>query len=407
MVETEAPKSSEQEKPVPLWTQAFILHFITSFLLAMSLYFILTALPLYVIEELHGDMRSAGLITTFFTLAAVVSRPFLGYLLDTFGRRIVMLVSLFLFACVNFSHVFVASIGTLFVLRILHGLPWGAAQTATSTLAVDLVPEARRGEGLGYFGLNFTFAAALGPFLSFSLLALTNFHTLFIASTVLGAGALVVSFFTRYEDIKNKHARFRISEIIERRILIMALATLLMTTCWGAILSFIALYAKDQHLPGPAWYFTLDAVGTLVSRVKAGQLFDKHGPLWLVTFGFTLLILSFCASCNCDRADYFRAVGVLPGTGFRRKRACISGDGDERGGTGAARRSKRHVVQRIRYRHRAGSVLPRHVGRSHRLPRNVPCGSGHPRHADDDVLLYYHTKVLETHGGECCLDTIA
>ena len=49
------------------------------------------------------------------------------------------------------------------MIRFLHGMSWGAVTTGGSTIASDIVPMERRGEGIGYFGMSFTIAMAIGP----------------------------------------------------------------------------------------------------------------------------------------------------------------------------------------------------------------------------------------------------
>jgi len=62
------------------------------------------------------------------------------------------------------------SVTSLLLLRVLHGIGWGAATTAASTLIADIAPPSRRGEAMGIFGMASNVAMAIGPALSFMLL---------------------------------------------------------------------------------------------------------------------------------------------------------------------------------------------------------------------------------------------
>ena len=50
----------------------------------------------------------------------------------------------------------------LFVLRFLHGFAFGACSTSIGTIVTALVPDDRKGEGVGYYMLSVTLGAAVG-----------------------------------------------------------------------------------------------------------------------------------------------------------------------------------------------------------------------------------------------------
>ena len=276
----------------PLWSRPFVFHFLSSFFLASGLMAVLTVMPLYVANQLHGNTSLVGMATTLFTVSAVLVRPFMGYLLDTMNRRVLFLAALLALAAGHFSNILITGFAALFALRFLHGIPWGAAQTASSTIAADLIPASRRGEGIGYFGLTFTFAGAVGPLASLTLLDASSFSMVFAAAGAIGCISLLMAAFARYPDTPVQRTPFLLRSIIEVRVGWIAAATLLTTTSWGVILSFIALYAQEKGLPHAGLYFTLDAIGTFISRFRAGHLFDRYGPRWLLAGGYSALILS-------------------------------------------------------------------------------------------------------------------
>ena len=53
--------------------------------------------------------------------------------------------------------------------RFIHGIAFGFSSTATGTISSRLIPEERKGEGIGYYGLSVTLASAFGPFLGLVL----------------------------------------------------------------------------------------------------------------------------------------------------------------------------------------------------------------------------------------------
>lgn len=89
---------------------------------------------------------------------------------------------------------FINSLAILILIRILHGAASGVTSTATGTIVADIIPHERRGEGIGYYALSTTIAAAIGPFLGMYVTA----HTSFYVNFVLCLGVLMVSFFAAF-----------------------------------------------------------------------------------------------------------------------------------------------------------------------------------------------------------------
>ncbi|PHJ38237.1 hypothetical protein P378_10420 [Desulforamulus profundi] len=141
---------------VPLWTKDFILICLANLLIFTSFYFLLPTLPVFVTDVLRGDESNVGYIIGVLSLTAVMVRPLSGYMLDAVGRKKVLFAALAAFCLAMGAYTFVTSLTLLFLLRFLHGLSWGFTTTGAGTVASDIVPPARRGEGMGYYGLSNT-----------------------------------------------------------------------------------------------------------------------------------------------------------------------------------------------------------------------------------------------------------
>ncbi|MBI5645735.1 MAG: MFS transporter [Ignavibacteriae bacterium] len=309
------PEAANEHR-VPLWTRDFSLHFAASFLVAVALNFVIVLVPVFAAREFSASGGDVGLLTAVFMLTAVLSRPYLGFLLDRYGRRIVLLIALAFFSLLNAAHALVGSLGALLAIRALLGFPWGATQTATITAAVDLIPESRRGEGLAFFGLTFTLAGTVGPLASLGLLDYSSFDTVFLtaAGIILAAGCIAV--FTRHAVIRDAEARLSLQSLLEPRVAWLAAATMLTTTLWGAVISFMPLYADEQGLPSAGVYFTLDALGTMASRIGSARLFDRYGPRPILIAAYLLMISSMLLLGIAPTQTGYAASAILLGVGF-------------------------------------------------------------------------------------------
>ncbi len=61
------------------------------------------------------------------------------------------------------------SVAALVAIRLISGVGFSALTTAAHAAAADLLPESRLAEGLGFYGVADTVAAAAGPAIGFFL----------------------------------------------------------------------------------------------------------------------------------------------------------------------------------------------------------------------------------------------
>ena len=162
-----------------LWTKDFTLITLANLLMAIAFYFMVPVLPVFLSDNFSASESQIGLVLSFYTIAALLIRPFAGYALDVVSRYSIYVVSLLLFSTIFFGYVWATSILFVLVLRFVHGLTWGSMSTAGSTIAVDLVPQKRRGEGIGIFGLSMTIAMAIGPLIAIAITGDSSYKRLF------------------------------------------------------------------------------------------------------------------------------------------------------------------------------------------------------------------------------------
>ena len=122
---------------IKIWTVNFLVHF--SFMLIVPL------LPLYLSETFGATKDTIGMVLTGYTIMALIIRPFSGYMVDSFPRKVVLVVCGFFFFGIFAGYLAAGSLAAFAVFRTLHGAPFGATTVAASTVAIDVVPSSRRG----------------------------------------------------------------------------------------------------------------------------------------------------------------------------------------------------------------------------------------------------------------------
>jgi predicted MFS family arabinose efflux permease len=161
-----------------LWTRPFALGFVANF--AHSL-----AFHGYVhlggrLEQLGADELEIGIVVATMAAAAIAARPAVGRVLDTHGRRLVLLVGSVAHVVATLGYLAIDDLGPLlYVLRILHGLADAMLFSVLFTIAADVVPRARRTEGIAMFGISGMIPLSLAGWLGDAVLVHGDYDVLF------------------------------------------------------------------------------------------------------------------------------------------------------------------------------------------------------------------------------------
>jgi DHA1 family tetracycline resistance protein-like MFS transporter len=106
--------------------------------------------------------RAYGLFIATYALLQFIASPLLGSLSDRFGRRPVLLVSLFGAAIDYLFMAFAPTLPLLWIGRVISGLT-GASYTVASAYIADISNDADRAKNFGVIGAGFGIGFILGP----------------------------------------------------------------------------------------------------------------------------------------------------------------------------------------------------------------------------------------------------
>lgn len=298
-----------------IWTKDFIFICIANFFVFIGFQMTLPTLPLFV-EKLGGNDQLIGLVVSIFTLSALLIRPWVGHALESKGRGFIYLIGLVVFVISVGSYAFISTIFLLFVMRIVQGVGWGMSTTAGGTVATDIIPKKRRGEGMGYFGLSGNLALALGPSLGLILVSLINFSYTFALAGLGGLLALGFAAMIHYRPPEKNLKPHKKWDVYEKTALKPASLMFFMTMCFGGISSFLPLYAIEKGIGGIEWYFLVYALALMASRTFSGRIYDLKGHQAVFIPGAVLIIAAMLCLAYLGNFTILVIGAVLFGLGF-------------------------------------------------------------------------------------------
>jgi predicted MFS family arabinose efflux permease len=303
-----------------LWSRDFISICFSSFFIFMTFYILAVTLPSFVLENLKGSNQEIGLVMTVFVIGGVIFRPLTGLWFDELNRKKIIFFSLALFTLSSLLYLTIHSFYMLLALRIIHGVGFGIAATATSAIAIEIIPNQRKGEGIGYFSLFMSLAMVMGPFLGLSILSHYNFTVLFAACCILSMLAFVCGMITRIPQhipSLNRDRSWNWRRFIEPKAIPISLAGSVLAFSYGAISTFISVYAKTLGLEQIASYFFIVFAATiLISRPFTGKILDRFGEHVLVYPGVILFVAGMLWLSQAHTAFIFLLTGGIIGLGF-------------------------------------------------------------------------------------------
>lgn len=311
-----------------LFTFHYCCILLANFLLYFGFWLLTPVLPFYLAETFSVSESAIGIVLSCYTVSSLCIRPFSGYLLDTFARKPLYLLAYFIFM-VTFAGYIWASLLMVFILfRIIHGISFGMVTVGGNTIVIDIMPSAKRGEGLGYYGLANNLAMSIGPM---SGLLLHNTDTPYILIFSYGLISCCIGFAAACmvrTPYKSPVKRSPIS--LDRFILLKGLpagfSLLLLSIPYGMTTNYVAMYAQQVGIKAETgFFFTLMAVGMAVSRLFSGRLVDRGKITQVIKAGLYLVCLCFLALTCCGwtvsqfpsaTAWIFFAIAFLLGIGF-------------------------------------------------------------------------------------------
>lgn len=312
-------KTSSAEREV-LWNSNYLRVWSANFMIFFSFMLLTPLLPLYLSESFGADKHTIGVVLSGYTIAVMLVRPFSGYLVDSFSRRKVLLVTYFLFFLCFIGYPLAGTLWLFALVRTLHGLPFGATTVANTTVAIDVLHPARRAEGIGYYGLSNNVATALSPMLALALYEWTgSFELLFVLAIAVAGSGYVINRGLKLKPRELVPTTKKLS--LDRFILVKALGMGVSFAClsfsYGVISTYIALYAKEELglLSGSGVFFLLIALGLIVSRLYGGRSLRQGRVLHNATLGLLVSLVGYLLFAGVHNYWGFFGAALIIGLG--------------------------------------------------------------------------------------------
>jgi MFS family permease len=301
----------------PIFTRDFNLVFAANVLQGLS-FFLFIHLPRFLTDIGAGEIE-IGVIIGVTAIAAIASRPTIGRLMDTRGRRPIIIVGGILNLISVTLYLTVDALGVwIYVVRILHGVSEGMMFTSLFTYGADVVPASRRTEGLALFGVSGFIPMALGGVVGDVILEWRGFDELFFAAAICGAGALALgaALPERAPHIAHgvKGAGF-FSAIRRPDLAPIWWMTGVFSLVLTSYFTFLRTFVDDAGFGSVGAFFVAYSATAILLRMFFAWVPDRVGPKRVLYPALAVLGAGFLALGSAGSGAAIAVAGVLTGAG--------------------------------------------------------------------------------------------
>lgn len=306
-----------------IWTKDFLLNALVNFLVYLVYFLLMIIIAGYAVDNLQASLSEAGLAVGLFIVGALFARFFGGKSVELVGRQKMLYIGLTVYLIATLLYFKSTNLHFLFFVRFLHGVGFGLATVATGTIVANIIPGARRGEGISYYAMSSTLASAFGPFLGIYLNQQVSFNAILGICILLVVICYIAAFLLKVpeaaltaaqlEDMK----RFTLSNFVEFKALPISAIGTILGLCYSGIVGFIASYTREINLiEAGSFFFIVYSAAILISRPLTGRWFDLKGEGFVLYPSFVLFAIGL-AILSLARQDFILLLaGMFIGLGF-------------------------------------------------------------------------------------------
>ncbi|PAB00254.1 MFS transporter [Enterococcus canintestini] len=312
-----------EHKEEKLFNKGFISITLINFIVYLVYYLLVVIMAVIAQDNLHATLGQAGLATGIYILGTLLARLIIGKTLELWGRKAVLRYGALFYLVTMIAYLYMPTIGMMYLIRLLNGFAYGTVSTATNAIVTAYIPKSKYGEGINYYGLSTSLAAAIGPLIGMVLLNTTNFYFIIIFSIVLILLTTIACFFFPVKNIvltpehRAQLSKWTFDSFVEKKVAFISFIGFLMGLAYSSVLAFLSSYAKEIHLvSASSLFFVVYALIITFTRPMSGRIFDLRGENYVMYPSYLFLTGGLFLLSITNASWMLLVAGALIGLGY-------------------------------------------------------------------------------------------
>ncbi|MFC1877531.1 MFS transporter [Thermodesulfobacteriota bacterium] len=254
-------------------------------------------LPVYA-HDLGAGGLAIGFIFGSFALSRTFFLPYFGRLSDRKGRKRLIVIGLFSYACLSLAFMLAQNVTALVAIRFFQGIASSMMMPAIQAYVGDITPQGREGFTMGFFNMSIFFGLSLGPVLGGSIKDYWGLDASFLSMGILS----LVGFFLSISFLPPSHEEMVMKKnrsplpwkilLQDREIIGLFCFRLTYTACIGIIWGFLPVFADTQFALSSSNIGFLVMLGVFISGIihlPMGYVADRISRRMMIVFGGLLV----------------------------------------------------------------------------------------------------------------------
>ena len=306
-----------------LFNTGFITITTINFIVFLIYYCFVVITAKFATSELGATPAQAGFAAGIYIIGTLIARLYICKKLELIGRKQMLRFGAIIYLLPTIAYLISTNIIILDTVRFLNGFAYGTISTAANAIVTAYIPKSRNGEGINYYGLSTSLAAAIGPFIGILLLPIVGFKSVIILAIVLSILVTVACFLFPVQNIEltDEHREtlnsWALNTFIEYKVLFISIVAFLIGLSYSSVLGFLSIYADNLGLStAGAFFFVVYALIITLTRPFAGQIFDAKGENAVMYPSFLFLAIGLLTLSYTTTSFMLLLSGALIGLGY-------------------------------------------------------------------------------------------
>ncbi|WP_144553194.1 multidrug efflux MFS transporter NorA [Bacillus sp. X1(2014)] len=237
-------------------------------------------------NELGITGKTVGYLTAAFAIAQLIVSPFAGKAADQFGRKIMIVIGLFIFGISEFLFGIGKGIDMLFISRVLGGISAAFIMPAVTAFIADITDLDTRPKALGFMSAAISTGFIIGPGIG-GFLAEFGTRIPFFFAGALGTIAAILSIILLSEPNRREDHNEQISDdkigfkrIFSPKYFLAFILIFIASFGLAAFESFFSLFVDHKFQFKPSDIAIVITGGAIFGAVSQVILFDRLTKIW-------------------------------------------------------------------------------------------------------------------------------
>jgi len=296
-------------------TRDFILGFFSRLTFQSAHHILVPTLPIY-LSRLGSGEAEIGILIGVFGVSSLAFRPFIGRALLKNPEKNIMIAGLLLFAFAAIAYFLAQPFWPFLMVRFIQGIGFAFYSTASFTFIANISQAAHLGQSLSYFFLAPNLSLALVPVLGIFIINHFSFNLLFLVCLGLSLSSLFIAAkLKKRQIVPSEDPPIEDGSLFCWKALPPSIISSFIHIIWGALSAFFPLYAINQGITNPGFFFTAIAILLILGRALGGKILDLYSREIVILYCLTTPVISMGILAFSKTQPMFILVAMIWGAG--------------------------------------------------------------------------------------------